>query len=260
MIAVAILVALAVGGWLAYRYLNAKPAEANLASPAVVPPKAVTPAPSIAAAAEAVRVRSRAQADGASPELLRKIQELRDAGNFNVLVLYLVEWTRKEPSNPTAWDQLRAGYATLKQYEDALAAAKKAQELLPEDAGLWHKLGVAYADAGDPVGALRAFDQAVARDDQDADVIQADRHPERATEPDPGSRPRVRQGVGPPSRRSRRAVHAHGGGGAVVSFEGHLRDGQAGEGDRREVPGRLGQRGSTACPLPTGGAMIRARS
>ncbi len=36
---------------------------------------------------------------------------------------------------------------------------------------LWHNLGVAYADAGDPVGALRAFDQAVARDDQDADAF-----------------------------------------------------------------------------------------
>jgi len=78
---------------------------------------------------------------------------------------------KTEIREATAWDQLRAGYATLKQYEDALAAAKKAQELSPGDAVLWHKLGVAHADAGDPVGALRAFDQAVARDDQDADAF-----------------------------------------------------------------------------------------
>jgi hypothetical protein len=171
MIAGVVVVALAVGGWLAYRYLNAKPAEASLALPASAPAKAVAPAPSIAAAAKPSGSVAVPKPTGASPELLRKIQELRDAGNFNVLVLYLVEWTRKEPSNPTAWDQLRAGYATLKQYEDALAAAKKAQELSPGDAVLWHKLGVAHADAGDPVGALRAFDQAVARDDQDADAF-----------------------------------------------------------------------------------------
>jgi len=171
MVAFAILVAVAVGGWLTYRYFNSKPAEVNLASPASGTTKAVAPAPSIAATAKPPGSVALPKPTGASPELLRKIQELRDAGNANVLVLYLVEWTRKEPSNPTAWDQLRAGYATLKQYEDALAAAKKAQGLSPEDAGLWHKLGVAYADAGDPVGALRAFDQAVSRNDQDADAF-----------------------------------------------------------------------------------------
>ncbi len=169
MIAVAIVVALAVGGWLTYRYLNAKPADVNLAAPMSAPAKAV--APGGAAAAKPAASVPLPKPTGASPELLGKIQELRDAGNANVLVLYLVEWTRKEPSNSTAWDQLRAGYATLKQYDDALAAAKKAQELSPEDARLWHNLGVAYADAGDPVSALRAFDQTVARDDQDADAF-----------------------------------------------------------------------------------------
>jgi tetratricopeptide (TPR) repeat protein len=84
-------------------------------------------------------------------------------------VLYLVEWTRKEPANAEAWDQLRAGYASLKQYEDALAAAKKAQELMPDDARSWRNLGIAYADAADPVAALKAFEQAVARDDRDAE-------------------------------------------------------------------------------------------
>ncbi len=169
MIAVAIVVALAVGGWLTFRSSNSKPVEVLRTAP--VSESAKTVAPSGAAAAKPAASVPLPKPTGASPELLRKIQELRDAGNANVLVLYLVEWTRKEPSNPTAWDQLRAGYATLKQYDDALAAAKKAQEFSPEDARLWHNLGVAHADAGDPVGALRAFDQAVARDDQDADAF-----------------------------------------------------------------------------------------
>ena len=169
MIAAAIVVALAVGGWLTYRSSTPSPPRSSLLSPASGPAKAV--APGSAAAAKPAASVPLPKPTGASPELLRKIQELRDAGNANVLVLYLVEWTRKEPTNSTAWDQLRAGYATLKQYDDALAAAKKAQELSPEDARLWHNLGVAHADAGDPVSALRAFDQAVARDDQDADAF-----------------------------------------------------------------------------------------
>ena len=169
MIAVAIVVALAVGGWLTFRSPDSKPVESTRTAPASESPKTIVP--SVATTAKPAGTVSLPKPTGASPELLRKIQELRDAGNANVLVLYLVEWTRKEPSNYTAWDQLRAGYATLKQYDDALAAAKKAQELSPEDARLWHTLGVAHADAGDPVGALRAFDQAVARDDQDADAF-----------------------------------------------------------------------------------------
>jgi tetratricopeptide (TPR) repeat protein len=169
MIAVAIVVALAVGGWLTFRSPNNKPVDGIRSAP--VSESAKTVVPSVATTAKPAGAVPLTKPTGASPELLRKIQELRDAGNANVLVLYLVEWTRKEPANSTAWDQLRAGYAALKQYDDALAAAKKAQELSPEDARLWHKLGVAHADAGDPVGALRAFDQAVARDDQDADAF-----------------------------------------------------------------------------------------
>jgi tetratricopeptide (TPR) repeat protein len=163
----AILAAVAVAGWFAYSQMFAKPPEPVRAAPAAEPPKARAPA---AAATTSVTIPAAApRPTGASPELLKKIQELRDAGSANVLVLYLVEWTRKEPANAEAWDQLRAGYAALKQYDDALAAAKKAQELMPDDAQQWRKLGVAYADAGDPVAALKSFEQAVARDDHDAE-------------------------------------------------------------------------------------------
>ena len=166
-IAGAILVVAAVGGWFAYSTLVAKPPEPVRARPSVEPAKARVAAP--AAAHKEPGPSATAKSVGASPELLKKIQELRDAGSANVLVLYLVEWTRKEPTNAEAWDQLRSGYASLKQYDDALAAAKKAQELTPDDARQWRNLGVAYADAGDPVAALKSFEQAVARDDHDAE-------------------------------------------------------------------------------------------
>jgi len=166
-IAGAILVAVVVAGWFAYSLMFAKSPVPVRAVSATEP--TVARAPAVAAAAKEPAPAAKAKTAGASADLLKKIQELRDAGNANVLVLYLVEWTRKEPGNAEAWDQLRAGYAALKQYEDALAAAKKAQELMPDDAQQWRKLGVAYADAGDPVAALKAFEQAVARDDRDAE-------------------------------------------------------------------------------------------
>lgn len=166
-IAGAILVAAVVAGWFAYSMMFAKPPEPVRAVPSAEPGKARAPANAAAGSVSAPAVAQKPA--GASPELLKKIQELRDAGSANVLVLYLVEWTRKEPANAEAWDQLRAGYASLKQYDDALAAAKKAQELMPDDARQWRNLGVAYADAGDPVAALKSFEQAVVRDDRDAE-------------------------------------------------------------------------------------------
>jgi tetratricopeptide (TPR) repeat protein len=165
----AILLTAAIAGLVAYWLIFSK------STPSVVtaPPVAISGAraPAIAAAGSDGTAAVSRRPIGATPELLKKIQDLRDAGSWNVLVLYLVEWTRKEPTNAEAWDQLRAGYTTLKQYEDALAAAKKAQELMPEDSKAWRNLALAYADAGDPVAALKAFEQAVARDDHDAESL-----------------------------------------------------------------------------------------
>ena len=236
-IAGAMLVPLAIGAWLLITYLNARHMDATRALPVSESPKAPIPAVTATTAAKAP-VNTPVQT-GASPELLQKIQDLRDAGSSNVLVFYLAEWTRKEPANPAAWDQLRAGYVTLKQYDDALGAARKALELAPDDPRMWRNLGVAQADAGDPVAALRSFEQAAARNDRDADsfrqigilnaqlsqIQDAGRAFERALAINPGD---------PVVLCMRSAVAA-----AVGDAQGHLRDGQAGEGDRRQVPRRL---------------------
>jgi len=170
LIAGAILVTLAAGAWLFNSFLNAKRADAvGVKATAPAGDSTSARAPAAVAASKDTGNASTQKPTGASPELMKKIQDLRDAGSSNVLVLYLVEWTRKEPANPAAWDQLRAGYVTLKQYDDALGAARKAQELAPDDARMWRNLGMAYTDAGDPVAALRAYEQAVARDERDAD-------------------------------------------------------------------------------------------
>lgn len=145
-------------------------------------PAAVAPGPApVAAAAAAASAAGGAATPAAAKSdsaeslaaLRAKILELREAGNWNVLVLYSVEWTRREPDNPAAWNQLRAGYVYLRQYEDALGAAKKAVQLAPADALLWRRLGEVNLDLDDPAAALAAFKEAVARDPRDVASLQA---------------------------------------------------------------------------------------
>lgn len=124
---------------------------------------------------QAVEVATKANAagergkrPGPTPEFMNKIQQLNDAGNWNVLVLYAVEWTRLEPSNAAAWDQLRAGYVNLRQYTDAYDAATKAAQLAPGNSRMWRNLGQVNMDLNDPAEALRAFDKALAVSPDDA--------------------------------------------------------------------------------------------
>jgi tetratricopeptide (TPR) repeat protein len=75
------------------------------------------------------------------PTVEAEVRRLKDAGNWNVLVLYAAKWTRDEPNNAAAWSELSIGYANLRQFDDALAAGARAAELSPDDALLWRNLG-----------------------------------------------------------------------------------------------------------------------
>ena len=169
MIAAAALVPLGFGAWLLIGYLGSSTTSGTAVArsvPVSIQPVARSPAP--AAATQITAVGDKGSRPGATPEFLNKIQELNDAGNWNVLVLYAVEWTRLEPANAAAWNQLRAGYVNLRQYRDALDAATKAVQLAPEDSRMWRNLGQADMDLNDPVEAVRAFDQALAVSPDDA--------------------------------------------------------------------------------------------
>jgi len=100
-----------------------------------------------------------------------KIAKLIDAGNWNVLVLYASEWTRKEPANVNAWIQLSMGYAALRQLGDALESATKAAQLAPDNPRVWRNLGRVNTALDQPAEALHAFEQAVALDDHDAQSL-----------------------------------------------------------------------------------------
>ncbi len=120
-------------------------------SESVRPPVVVAATPSPSEAASSVLVSSQQPLvatssrvgtnEGGVDALAATVRELKMAGNWNVLVLYANEWTRKEPNNPVAWRELSVGYANLQQFNDALDAATKAVELAPEDALPWRNLG-----------------------------------------------------------------------------------------------------------------------
>lgn len=166
-----------------YYLLQGTPApETSVAASSAARPVAAAKAPAATAAGPGAAVPAHASsasgpesADAANSlaALQGKIAALRDAGNWNVLVLYSVEWTRREPANPAAWNQLRAGYMVLRQYDDALGAAKKAVQLAPNDPALWRGLGEVNLTLDDPPAALAAFREASARDPADVTSLQS---------------------------------------------------------------------------------------
>jgi tetratricopeptide (TPR) repeat protein len=140
------------------------------------------PQRSAAKAASAASAAKRAgaaatQTDGVSGSALSgdnfvaKIPGLKSAGNWNMVVLYAVEWTRKQPDNPAAWKELATGYAKLRQYREALEAATRVVQITPDDAEAWRSVGQLNVILQQPADALAAFEQAIARNERDASSI-----------------------------------------------------------------------------------------
>ena len=99
------------------------------------------------------------------------VQQLKNDGQWNVLVLYAAEWARKEPNNAVPWYELSVGYAKLRQLEDALNAATKAVQLSPGDSLLWRNLGHLNLTVERLPEAEIAFDKALAASADDADAL-----------------------------------------------------------------------------------------
>jgi len=153
---------IAVGGWAAMRRESPEPPQPVVATIA-------SPAPSAAQTQPPVEDKSVPRVDFAA-----RCRELTNAGNWNMLVIYASEWTRKEPANAEAFVQLSAGYMRLRQLNDALQAANKAVKLAPQDAQVWRNLGDLGIAMREPVQALAAFEQAATLDERDAySLVQA---------------------------------------------------------------------------------------
>jgi tetratricopeptide (TPR) repeat protein len=122
---------------------------------------------SAAPAAEAVKEAAKSAAAQAAAEreaLVRKVESLEQAGNWNVQVLYAAEWTRKEPRNADAWSRLSAGYLQLEQFDEAYEAAQRAVEVAPDNAMHWASLGNLYVRLERPNDARDALERALSLD------------------------------------------------------------------------------------------------
>jgi len=108
---------------------------------------------------------------GPDPTLEATVQQLKDAGNWNVLVLYASKWTREAPNNAAAWNELSIGYANLRQFNDALDAATKAVQLSPGASLLWRNLGHLNLTVERLPEAGSAFDRALAVSFDDSDAL-----------------------------------------------------------------------------------------
>jgi len=100
-----------------------------------------------------------------------RIQALKEAGNWNVVVLYAAEWTRKQPGNADAWRELSAGYLKLHQFNDAFDAAGKGVSLAPGNAAQLQNLGQVNLALNDLPAALAAFDKAAELNQDDVPTL-----------------------------------------------------------------------------------------
>lgn len=157
-------------------YMMVLPAERESSQPrtaAVAAPAARSTAPSAAAGEQSAVKGSSGGAgqDRPKPAYAATVQQLKDAGNWNVLVLYAAEWTRQEPNNAAAWRELATGYARLRQYNEALDSAEKAVQLSPADASAWRNLGQINLAVDRLAEAGSAFDKALAVNPGDVDAL-----------------------------------------------------------------------------------------
>ena len=107
-------------------------------------------------------------------DLIGKLRALKNEGNWNLVVLYAVEWTRKQLANADAWKELSQGYIKLRQYGEAQDAATKAVQLAPDDFLQWQNLGHINLAIPAPGEALKAFHRAAVLNDHDVvSLVQA---------------------------------------------------------------------------------------
>jgi len=130
-----------------------------------------TTAPVVAGSAPAVKAPVRVprvtKEEDPGTYFAGKILDLKSAGNWNVLVLFASEWTRKQPENATAWRELSMGYTNMRQYADALEAGTTAAKLAPADPLVWRNLAQVNIDLKEPEAALKAYQKAAALNDLD---------------------------------------------------------------------------------------------
>ena len=97
---------------------------------------------------------------GASLEFYDRGFELYEAKDWNGLLVHAQKWTKAEPENSIAWNDLGIAYDNInpRRSDNAIAAFRKALRINPEYAKAWYNLGVTYYGLeryGDTIAAYR---------------------------------------------------------------------------------------------------------
>lgn len=107
-------------------------------------------------------------------DVVGKVRALKKEGNWNLVVIYAVEWARKQPDNADAWKELSQAYIKLRQYGEAQDAATRAVQLAPDDFLQWQNFGQINVALQLPKEALEAFHRAALLNDHDVvSLVQA---------------------------------------------------------------------------------------
>ena len=148
-----------------------RPAAASAALPAPSRPAPVVGAPPAPVVGVPPAAGGANQSGPDPAEVEAKVQELKKTGNWNMLVIYATEWTRRQPASGAAWHELSVGYLNLRQFGDALDAAKKAVQAAPDNPLLWTDLGRINLTVQRSADAGIAFDRALALSPDDTEAL-----------------------------------------------------------------------------------------
>lgn len=103
-------------------------------------------------------------------EWLKRSIALEKREDWQGLLDWCRKWTKNEPINADAWNNLGIAYGRLKRYNDAVEALRQALRINPEYAAAWYNLGNAYFYLKRYNESIEAYRQALRIDPEDADA------------------------------------------------------------------------------------------
>jgi tetratricopeptide (TPR) repeat protein len=93
---------------------------------------------------------------------------LETAKDWQVMRDWCQKWTKSEPENADAWNNLGIAYDSLYRYNDATEACCQAVRIDPKNASAWYNLGIACYGLNRYDDAIEAYRQAIKIDPKDA--------------------------------------------------------------------------------------------
>ena len=103
-------------------------------------------------------------------EWLKRSIALEKREDWQGLLDWCRKWTKNEPKNADAWNNLGIAYGRLKRYDDAIEAFRQALRISSENTAAWYNLGVAYSNLKRYDDAIEVLRQALRINPENADA------------------------------------------------------------------------------------------